>query len=404
MDTKDYPQTTFSIDLIHQVGHIGAVLGEFLDDQTSRIQAALVKQFPDTGGQSLDHILNAFITLEGTKRPLKKDEIQLKDIPPEALDFSLDQLEKARILRYVDGLYELAHDTLALSLSEKRSADEVVFLEVIKMVKDRFNLYDTTQTLLNASELHLISNFENRLRSEVSLQSDEWKYIDKSKASVRRRRVVWIASALSIFAVLGAFSIYSFQQRSIAQERQAEALVAQNAAEENLRLFEIEQTQKALAQYNSHLAQGKVLMTQSEYALAIQEFETALAFKEDGDEALALKTQCESLSGVRSRFEQLIQQGDNFYSQGDQFLANALDRYRSARQLGFNNTLADSKITTVSGKLEAAFDKFVKDGDTFFKVGGYNYALQNYQEALRIKPNDQSLRGKVQTCRERLDQ
>ncbi len=403
MESSQYPQTVFSNELIHKVGHIGEVLGEFLDDQTSRIQAEMLTQFPGINAQSLDQILNAFITLEGTKRPLKKSEIQLKGISPEALNFSLDQLEKARILRYVDGLYELAHDTLALSLSEKRSADEVVFLEVIKMVKDRHHLYETTNTLLNASELQLIKNFDQRLRSENSLQPEEWKYVAKSKAAVQRRRLILIATTLAIFAVLAAFSIYSFQQRRIAQDRQAEALQAQAAAEENLRLFETEQSQKALAQYNSHLAQGKVLMTQSQYDLAIQEFETALAFKEDGEEALELKAECEELSGVRSRFEQLIQQGDNFYSQGDQFLANALDRYRSARQLGFNNTLADSKITAVSGKLEAAFDKFVRDGDTFFKVGGYNYALQNYQEALRIKPGDQSIREKIAACREQLN-
>ena len=226
----------------------------------------------------------------------------------------------------------------------------------------------------------------------------------KSNRAALRRRFVIGSIVLTIFMILAGFSFYSFRQRARAQQSEEAAVAAQKRAEETLRLFEAEQAQNAASQYAEHLAKGRVLMGQSEYLLAMQEFETALEFKEDGDEALELKAQCEKLTGQKGRFEQLITQGDNFYSQGDEFLINALERYQQARSLQYDNVLADSKITTVRGKLEGAFDKFRKNGDTFFRAGGFAYALQNYEQALRIKPNDTFLKGRIDECRLNLNQ
>ncbi len=44
--------------------------------------------------------------------------------------------------------------------------------------------------------------------------------------------------------------------------------------------------------------------------------------------------------------------------------------------------------------------RIIRAGDTKMEV--IIMPLQNCQEALRIKPNDQSIKGKIQICRERL--
>ena len=402
MDASQYPETIFTPELIDRVGEIGVVLGEFLDDQTTRIQSDLEKAFPNVSPDAIHHVLNSFITLEGTKRPQSKNQIHISTLSEDELNFCLERLEKARILRYEDGVYELAHDTLAKSISEQRSVDEVAFLEVIKMVRDRFSLFQSTQTLLNMNELQLIKGVEGRLKREESLSKKEWEYIGKSQAGLRRRRL-FIWSVLSvIIIILAGFSIYSYRQRGLALEKQAEAEEAQRRADENLQLFETEQTERALAQYQSHLANGKALMSESNYLQAIQEFNTALAFKEDDQEAIALKAQCEQLTGVRERFEALIQAGDRFAAQGDRALVDARNRYQQALQLNYDNTLAQSRIIALSGKLEAAYDKFVQNAETFFRVEGYRMALDNYEQATRIKPGSRQIVERIQVCREKL--
>ena len=402
MQIQEYPHTVFNATLINKVGDIGKVLGEFLDIQTNLIQRSLEREFAIGNTKLLDNILNAFITLEGTKRPLRKDQIKVSGMTRAQRDHCLDMLEKARILRYEEGVFELAHDTLALHISEKRSVDEVAFLEVIKMIKDRHSLFTTTNTYLNHNELQLLRGYENRLQQEESLLDEEWAYIRKSRRLARRKRITTGAVVAGIMVILAGFSFYSFIQGVRAQESEAEALAAQKQAEDALKLFEAEQERNAAAQYGEHLAKGRVLMGQSQYALAMQEFETALEFKADGQEALTLKAKCEQLTDNKSRFEQLIQSGDSYYSQGDKFLVNALERYQLARALEYDNVLANSKITTVRGKLEGAFDKFMKNGETFFKAGGYTYALENYEEALRIKPNNALVKARIAECREKI--
>ena len=397
-DSSSHPLTIFSPRLVDQVGDIGKVLGEFLDSQKSIIQGQLESQFTEIGNDSVQKILNAFITLEGTKRPLRKNQIQVANITEEELDSCLDLLEKSRILRYEDGLYELAHDTLALRISEDRSAAEVAYLEVIKLITDRFRLFDSTKTLLNANELLLVKGFESRLNREQALSKAQWSFVNKSRREVGRKKTIFRTVITVVILILASTTIFSLQQRSIAKQQQEEAVKAQQVAEDNLQRLTEEQALRTKASYNQHLASGKTLMNQSEYVLAIQEFDLALTFDPEGEEAVRLKQESLQLSNVRQQFESLIQQGDALYARGDNFLIDARNRYLSARNLGYQNVLADSKITTVDGKLPAAFDKFVRNGDTFKRVNNCDRALENYRKALRIRPDDQALRAKISEC------
>ena len=394
---SEYPETVFNIPLVRDLGDIGTVLGEFLDKQTARIQQQLMTEYPEVPVNAVDKMLNAFITLEGTKRPLHKEEVQLTRLDQDAIDFILDELEKARILRLEEEHYELAHDTLAQRIAERRSADEVAFLEVRKLIKDRYNLYPTTKTLLNANELQLIKAFEQRLADENSLRREEDIYINRSRRENRRRRITLALLVSTAIVVLAVFSIYSYRQSERAQ-------IAQEKAVQSLIQLEEEQQQRAEAQYQNYLSRGRALMAISEFDQAIQEFETALSHRPEGQEALELKGESASKLNTRTDFDRFIQEGDRFFEAGAETYVDALGKYQAALRLGFNNSLAESKINTVSGRLEGAYENFVNVGNIFFQAQGYQLALDHYRQALRIKPNDQELRRKISDCRNRLNE
>jgi hypothetical protein len=65
---------TFQPDLIAKVGDIGSVLGEFLEEQTQKVQRELLNRFETVSQDVVRKILGAFVTLEGTKKPIPAAE------------------------------------------------------------------------------------------------------------------------------------------------------------------------------------------------------------------------------------------------------------------------------------------------------------------------------------------
>ncbi len=393
-----YPLIVFSPEFIDQYGNIEDVLGKFLETQLAEINLSFNQKYPEAPKTLLRKLLSRFVTLDGTKAPLYKKEINIPKMTDGQLDFCLTAFETARILRQEDGVFELAHDTLALHIAEQRSTEEIAFLEIIKMVKDRQRVFPKTKTLLNANELQLIK-FNEALKTEQVFNEEEWAFINKSIGNQNRQRQIKSLGIFLIIGVLAAFSAFSFYQRSIALDKEQEAIEAQKIAEENLDKLKSEQAQKAIAKYNENLAEGRSLMAQNKYLEAIKSFETAMAFNEKGEEAIKLKEEAASKAGVSSRFENLIKQGNNFEAQGKDFFVDALRKYQQALNLGFDNSLANSKVIAIKGKLESAFTDYMKNGDTYLEAEAFEYALEQYEKALRIKPNDNSLKEKIKRCK-----
>lgn len=398
-----YPKTVFSPAFIQQHGGIEDVLGEFLEVQMKDIQRAFRHRYPSVDKGSVQKLLGRFVTLEGTKRPMPLAEINPPVLNEEQLLFCLERMETARILRQEEGMFELAHDTLALHIAEQRSADEIAFLEVVKMIKDRHQFYAKSKTLLNANELQLVAYNKTALEKETLLDAEEWTYIAKSQRDKTNRLRLRQLLLVGLIAILSSFSAFSYFQSKKAQQKEQEAIEAQQAAEANLQQLKVEQAQKTAAKYKAHLALGKSLMAQDNHLEAIKEFETALAFNEYGEEAQRLQEEAASRAGSNQRFEQLIKEGATLEAGGAGTLVDALGKYQQALQLNFNNPLAERKLAGVQEKLKNAFDKFVQDGDAFFAAADFEFALKNYQQALRIKPNESPLKEKVIACKQKLN-
>ena len=148
-------QIVFSPKLVKKAGPIEKVLEGFLDGQAQKIQAKLSEQNHSVDENAVIKLLNQFASLEGTKLPLPKDAIKEHSLNKESLFFCLDQLEKARILRLDDGIYELTHDVLANHITTKRSGEETALLELVKLIQDRRFAYERTKILLSRKELEV---------------------------------------------------------------------------------------------------------------------------------------------------------------------------------------------------------------------------------------------------------
>lgn len=389
----------FTSDLIRRVGSIENILGDFLERQMTTLQNKAEEKYPGISSSAVHKALSAFVTLEGTKRPVSKESVKVSNLSDEQTGYIVDQLEKSRLLRYENDLYELSHDILARHIAETRTADEVALLRIGKIVKDRFHAFGTTRILLNNSEIQLIHSFRRRLEEENSLTPNEWLFVRQSVQANRRRRVFLAGLVLIIVAALAGLSLYSNNQRRIAQ---------QNAALADARLREMltAQEQQKAANYEKYLNEGKAMMATSRYSEAIQAFQTALDFDSLRREARDSLAVAQDRIGASSRFEQLIREGDALFTRNDDALyVDALAKYREARRLNFNNSLAQSKINATNGKLAVAFEKFKADGDAFYNAGtdfGYRMALESYRQAARIRPADAYIQRRIRETEARM--
>ena len=132
---------TFSPQLVAQTGGIGNVLRQLMDDQVRAVQDKLNTQFK--AGQvpkdAVKKILDAFVSLEGTKLPRSRTELAFPGFSDQLVLSCLQELTNARLLReYEQGMYELAHDTLAAEIASRRDQSLVAMREAVKLVQNGY--------------------------------------------------------------------------------------------------------------------------------------------------------------------------------------------------------------------------------------------------------------------------
>jgi len=202
--TKDkYHQTEalLSLEDLKNIGDIGDVLQNFLEEQVKKISdesSSDKKVEPET----LWKILSEFCTLEGTKKPVSKKELitELKsEINKKVIENAVNTFENERLVKKSEDeeLYELAHDSLALKIAEKRSEDDIAKLEVKRIIESKTALKE----LFTEKQLNFIEPYLNKLE----FTDEEKKLIDDSKKAARRkrirRRVGWFS--IGFFIIIG---------------------------------------------------------------------------------------------------------------------------------------------------------------------------------------------------------
>lgn len=388
-------KVVFDNHLVQGLGHIENILGEFLDNQSRLIQGRLQQQYPEAPPDAVKKVLSAFVTLEGTKQPLKKEDALVPGLNAEQLDFCLGQLERSRLLRLEGGLYELSHDALAQQVAQERSAEEVALLQAAKIVKDRYSAYEATQSLLNNNELHLLAGFQEKLKAEGCFSPEEWAFIRRSAWENRRWRMIRFGIVLFSMLVLVAFSVYSQYYR---REAEKQTVIATEALDH----YKVVQAERDSVRFNELLGKARIAMSESHYDDALAALDNALVFNDSSREAIAMKQEAETKMSLKGAFNRLMAEGDSLLLLGETSYLDALDKYREAAGMGFANKRAEAKMSSMQEKLFSAFEKFKSAGDAFYEARGYRHALNAYRQAARIQPGDPSIQGRIEECRQKM--
>lgn len=226
-------QVMFTDAAIERTGELGDILSNFLDNRIRDIGAELQAEFPGASHGGLRQLLEEFVSVEGTKQPTTPDELaqRMPNCGPWVAP-ALVKLQASRVLREVDGRYELAHDALAARIVETRSDERQAILQVRKIIRDALASHrQTRKSFLQREELAVVSRSLKQIdpvtdQPLLVLDHAEADFVRKSIRKRRRERLGAVGITGTVFAVLLGFFGYSQIARTDAEIAQAAALSA----------------------------------------------------------------------------------------------------------------------------------------------------------------------------------
>ena len=165
-------------------------------------------------------ILSAFVTIDGTKEPLSLKGVfeRLPNTDKKYITSTVHFFENSRILRYLEKeqTYEIAHDSLGVQISARRSSEEIALLEVYRLIKYQTSLKEVARELLSAKQLGFIEPYLSKLilsDQEKDLIEQSRFAMEKEKAllRIRHKRIQLIYTIAVIVSF--AFGFFAFIQK-----------------------------------------------------------------------------------------------------------------------------------------------------------------------------------------------
>jgi hypothetical protein len=243
-DQQRKTAATFSLQALQKMGNIGDVLRDFLNDQVLEISKEL-----STKPANIWKTLSPFVTIEGTKEPLSEEQLiqRVDEFPPTFVSTCLKAFVDSRILRFdeKERRYEIAHDSLARQIHDKRSDEEIALLEVKRLIQSQVAMKQEAREYFTEKQLLFIEPYLEKFTPEAA----EKDWIERSKIEVEaekqaaqkrqdaelvatrsRLRTVrgLLLAAVIALAAAGFFAYQANQQEQIANE-------SARSAKENLR-------------------------------------------------------------------------------------------------------------------------------------------------------------------------
>ncbi len=184
-DKSRVASAEFSEENLSQMGEIGDILVELLEEQVGLISTQLKPDFPKVKKSLIWSILSPFSTLEGTKEPISKEVLKnrLPEVDPHITDAVIEAFINSRILRYIESsdLYEIAHDALAKPIAERRTAEETTLLEIKRLIKSQVSINEEAREHFSEKQLAFIDPFVKK----INLNKEETEWIAKSKTHLQ---------------------------------------------------------------------------------------------------------------------------------------------------------------------------------------------------------------------------
>ncbi len=164
-----------------KVGKIESVLEKFLDNQLESIADK-----DDEKKKQLRLLLDRFVTEDGTKRPISEDKLT-------AFETTLvEQLGSVRIIRKNEIYFELAHDTLAVIINNKRDAEDRFIKDLVQNLESNYQLhFKKNGGLLNEKNVALYDRYNNAINDFLSNNKDKdvlLKFIEESRIENNKKK------------------------------------------------------------------------------------------------------------------------------------------------------------------------------------------------------------------------
>ncbi len=183
-DETQEAEALITNETLQGIGDIGDVLRDFLESQVKSISTKQNLAGATVSTDTIWKILSPFSTLEGTKEPILPKELhnRLTGFDKNMIDDCITEFCNRRILNFSENTnrYELAHDSLAKCIAEKRSDEEIALLEIRRLINNQLSIKADARETFTEKQLNFIEPCLNKL----NLTSDEVKLIDESKAKV----------------------------------------------------------------------------------------------------------------------------------------------------------------------------------------------------------------------------
>lgn len=255
-DKKRESPAEFSLNQVDDMGEIGDILTNFLEEQVADISIELQPSYPSLNPDLTWKILSPFATLEGTKDPITINEL-LERVPDMERQMVLNVVEafyQSRLLRYNEQTetYEISHDSLAKPIAEKRSVEETSLLEIKRLIKSQVTVMEEARAYFTEKQLIYIENYLSKFKQ--SEEEKEWiaksrEFLKQEKQReakqkyddfVKSKKNRYLKIVIGVFVVIVALFIYlainAKQNALLAQQEKAEAQAAQEYANELLEL------------------------------------------------------------------------------------------------------------------------------------------------------------------------
>lgn len=183
--------------------------------------------------------------------------------------------------------------------------------------------------------------------------------------------------------------------------------------------------QKKSEQFNNILSEGDNALGNNNYTEAIKKYNEALKIQPESDDAKRklnnakrlqneLEAQQKAAEEARlkaeqeeDRYNQHVQQGDNAFIAKN--YAGAVSEYRKALKIKPDDNQTKIKLEEAQDFLSAAnsnkqkYDANISDGDKSFNSGDFQAAIEKYQQALSVTPDAEYPKSKIAAARQEIE-
>lgn len=231
-EVKTLSSVEFTEEIIAEVGDVNNVLNSYLEEQEQAIAEKL-----GVNNELIRKILDNFVTDDGTKKPIVSGSNLLNpnmDIfTPIKLEYCLEALQEARLIRKDKQFYELAHDALAGILDKKRTGEQRLIKNLTASIRTSYELY-TDQSgggLLNEENVSLFDQFNAPILKELKQDNRGeliQEYIETSRKAneaernslvEKNRRLKMYLWGIIIFISIAAYAVYNTFNSSIVAKK-----------------------------------------------------------------------------------------------------------------------------------------------------------------------------------------